>query len=327
MKSLVTGGAGFLGVHLAKRLVVGGHDVTVLAHSMRPEVGELEKLGVNVVFGDVTDRKLVDGLAGGCDVVYHLAAAFRKVNLSDKVYWDVNVEGTRNMLEASLKHGVKRFIHCSTCGVHGNVRNPPANEDTPIAPEDHYQHTKAVGEETARGYNQKGLPVVVIRPGAIYGPGDRGRFLMLFRKISSGKFIIAGDGKTTYHPVYIDNLVDGFMLAAEKKNAAGQTYIIADEKYYTLNDLVGEIASVMGVGVRIVHVPFWPVYFVGFVCEVLYKPFSAEPPIFRRRVEFFRMNRAFDISKAKKELGYEPKVGLREGVGRTVAWCRESGLL
>jgi len=324
---LVTGGTGFTGGHLVRRLLSKGHEVIVLDNKKGIVYDELEGLGARISIGSVTDKKLVERLVEGCDTVQHLAAAFREINVSKSLYWDVNVNGTRNLLDASQKYKVKRFVYCSTCGVHGDVKDPPAPETAPINPEDYYQYTKYEGEKVAQEFMKQGMKISILRPAAIYGPEDPERWLMLFKRTASGTFYMFGNGKATYHPLYIDNLVDAFELAMEKDAAIGQTYLIADEKYYPLNDLVKEIGKVQGKEIRIMHLPFAPLWLAAATVELICVPFKITPPIFRRRVDWFRQNRAFDISKAKRELGYDPKVDLRTGLERTAKWYKEFGYL
>ena len=327
MKILVTGGTGFTGSHLTRRLIQGGHSVVVLDNQPGMFCEELKQMGADVVIGSVADRELVIRITRGCEVVHHVAAMFRKVNLPKKVYWDVNVEGTRNVLEGALRAGARKVVYCSTCGVHGHVVHEPAGEDEPIAPEDYYQRTKYEGELVVPEFVKKGLKVVTVRPTAIYGPGDPERFFMLFKLINEGRFLMFGDGKAHYHPVYVENLVDGFELAAASPKGEGEVYLIADEKYYTLNELVLSIAQTLGVELKIRHLPFWPLWTAALACELAYLPFNADPPLFRRRVDWFRQNRAFSIERAVKDLGYKPKIGLMEGLARTAAWYREQRYL
>lgn len=328
MRILVTGGTGFTGTHLTRRLLKQGHDVVVLDKNRGLFYDELQNMGAEICLGSVDDRDLVDKVTQGCDVVHHLAAAFRQVNLSKQVYWDVNVEGTRYLLEAALKYGVKKFIYCSTCGVHGNVAKIPAGEDSPIAPADYYQYTNWEGERIIPEFVEQGLPVVTLRPAAIYGPGDPERFSIIFKRCQSGKFPMFGDGETFYHPLYIDNLVDAFELAAASDKKDGEAYLIADEHYYSLNDLVTATGKAVGVDVKIQHFPFWPLWVASLLTEVAYKPLiGIDPPLFRRRVAWFRQNRAFDITKAKQELGYQPRVGLDQGLAATAKWYKEQGII
>jgi 2-alkyl-3-oxoalkanoate reductase len=263
----------------------------------------------------------------GAEVVHHLAAAFREMNVPDSHYWRVNVEGTRNVLEAALAQGVRKFVYCSTCGVHGNIDHPPGGEDAPIQPADYYQRSKYEAEPLVREFNRRGLPAVILRPAAIYGPGDPERFLMIFRRVARGTFPMLGDGRTYYHPLYIDNLVDAFVLAMKDGAGEGEAYLIADDRYLEIEDLVRRVGRALGVEVKVPHYPAWPVVAASHVVEKACRPFGIAPPIFPRRVEWYRQNRAFKIDKAKRELGYEPKVGIDEGLRRTADWYRQEGYL
>jgi nucleoside-diphosphate-sugar epimerase len=327
MKILVTGGTGFTGTHLTRRLLRDGHDVTVVDNQPGLFAGELEALGATILIGSVADRALIRRAAEGCRVVYHLAAAFRKVNLPKAEYRGTNVEGTRLVLEAARQNDVDKLVYCSTCGVHGDVRRGPADESAPIAPADYYQSTKYEGELVVREFVERGLPAVILRPAAIYGPGDPERFLMLFRRVERGRFTMFGDGKVHYHPLYVDNLVDAFLLAAASPHRHGEAYLIADGRYCTLDELVSAVAGALGVDLAIRHYPFGPLWVAALLCEMAFKPLPAEPPLFRRRVDWFRQNRAFDIGKARRELGYQPAIGLEEGLARTARWYREHGYL
>ena len=325
MRILVTGGTGFTGSHLTRRLLRQGHQVVALDIHPGLFLDELRTLGALVLIGSVTDRDAVDKAVKGCEVVYHVAAAFRDLSLHKKEYWMVNVDGTRQVLEASLRHGVRKVVNCSTCGVHGNVKNWPADESAPIAPADYYQDTKYQGEEVIQGFLEKGLRVITLRPAAIYGPGDPGRFLMLFRMVRRGSFLMFGNGSPHYHPLYIDNLLDAFELAAASDKGDGQAYLIGDDRSYTLTELVGAVARSLGVDLRIRHLPFWPLWVAAVGCEFACKPIGVNPPLFRRRVDWYRQNRAFKIDRARRELGYLPKVGLEEGLACTADWYRAHG--
>lgn len=328
MKVLVTGATGFTGAALVRRLLARGHLVVGLdVGDGGDRLASLAALGADIRLGSVVDAALVDRLVRGCDRVYHLAAAFRQVNLPRREYRQVNVEGTRNVLAAAARHGVERVLYCSTCGVHGDIERPPAGEDAPIRPADLYQQTKWEGEEVAQEFVRRGSWVTIVRPAAIYGPGDRERFAMLYRRVAGGRFVMLGKGTTQYHPVYIDDLVAGMELAMETAAARGRAYLLADENSVSLRELVVRIAEALGRSVRIVTAPFWPVYAAAALCEAVYLPLPAEPPLFRRRVDWFRQNRSFDIGRARRELGYAPAVPLADGLARTADWYRDTGLV
>ncbi len=327
MKVLVTGGTGFTGKALVRRLLDLGHQVVALDYKEGLKTEELRKWGAEVVIGTVTDRDCVRRCMEGVDVVQHIAAAFREMNVPEQHYWDVNVGGTRICLEEAMAAKVKKFIYCSTCGVHGNVKNPPTDEDHNIAPADYYQQTKYEAEPVTLEFVRKGLKATIIRPSAIYGPGDPERFLMIFKRVAKGRFPMFGSGNTLYHPVYIDNLIDIFILAMDEQKGNGRTYLAADAEYVPIEDLVRRTGVAMGIDVKINHYPIWPVIAAGHFFEKLCKPFKIAPPIFPRRVDWYRQNRAFNISRAREELGYDPKVGLDEGLKRTFEWYRDNGFL
>lgn len=326
-KMLVTGGTGFTGSALVKRLISKGNEVIVLDNQKGIMHDDLVKLGAKISIGSIADKELVTKCVAGCDVIFHLAAAFRKVNLPKSVYYDTNVTAMRQLLEICKAENVKKVVYCSTQGVHGNVDNPPGDETTPIEPEDYYQVTKYQGEEVAQEFIKDGMDITILRPTAIYGPGDPGRFLMLFKRVKSGMFPFFGKGEALYHPLYIENFVDAFELAAEKPEGKGETYLIADEKFYHIKEIVILIDKIMKTNAKIKYFPFWPLYAIATVVEILYKPLPWDPPIFRRRADWFRQNRAFKIDKAKNELGYNPKVGLEEGLTKTYEWYRDNGYL
>ncbi|MDD3605069.1 MAG: NAD(P)-dependent oxidoreductase [Kiritimatiellae bacterium] len=327
MRILVTGGTGFTGKALVRRLLNDGHSVIAMDYKEGIKTQELRDWGAEVVIGSVTDREVVKQCMKGVEVVQHVAAAFRELNVPESYYDEVNVGGTRICLEEAMAAGVKKFIYCSTCGVHGNVKNPPTDEAHNIAPADYYQQTKYNAEPVVKSFHEKGLPCVILRPSAIYGPGDPERFFMIYRRAAKGVFPMFGGGKTLYHPVYIDNLVDAMVLAMAPGKGDGKVYLIADAEYIPIEDLVKRIGKAMGIDVKIKHYPVWPLVIAGHVCEKVCKPFKIAPPIFPRRVDWYRQNRAFDISAARRDLGYDPKVGLDEGLKRTFEWYKQEKYL
>lgn len=327
MKVLVTGGTGFTGKALVQRLLAMGHQVVALDYKEGLKTQELRDLGANVVIGSVTDKEVVRRCMDGVEVVQHLAAAFREMNVPDSYYREVNVGGTRNVLEEAERHGVRKFVYCSTCGVHGNVTHPPAGEDAPINPADYYQQTKYEAEPLVADYSSRGMKTTIIRPAAIYGPGDPERFFMIFKRVAKGAFPMFGSGRTYYHPLYIDNLVDAHLAVMEEGVGDGEAYLIADEEYVEIRDLVRRVGRAMGIDVRIRFYPIAPLIVAGHVVEKVCRPFGVAPPIFPRRVDWYRQNRAFSIEKAKRDLGYRPAVGLDEGLRRTYEWYRAEGAL
>ena len=325
MKVLVTGATGFTGHHLATALAAAGDSVRAL---VRPSnrAAQLRDLGFEVFEGELTSANDVYEAAKGCDRIYHLAAAFRSIAHSDDHYWRVNVGGTLNVLAAARAHGCERLVHCSTGGVHGHIEDPPADETYCFKPGDVYQRTKLEAELAAADAAEQGVPVSIVRPGAIYGEGDL-RFLRLFRAIQQNRFAMVGSGRTRLHMVYVDDLVRGLMLAGSHPAARGETFLIAGAEAPTLNEIAQSVADAMGARRPTLHLPVWPIYAAASLCEAICMKLGVEPPLHRRRVGFFTHHREFDIGKARRMLSYEPRVTLGEGLRRTAAWYAANGLL
>jgi nucleoside-diphosphate-sugar epimerase len=328
MTVLVTGATGFTGGHLARFLIDSGDRVAVLVRPASVErAAALKHAGAEIRVGDLSDAAAVARAAEGCDVVYHIAATYREAGQGAAAYTRVNVDGTRHVLEAARAAGARRVVHCSTGGVHGHIEHPPANEDAPFAPGDVYQRTKLEAEQLAVTFGtEHAFDVVVARPIGIYGPGDL-RFLKMFRGIARGRFPMLGSGEVFYHLTYIDDLVRGFALCGRVPEARGRIYILGGPEYTTLNELVARIAAELKVAPPRVHWPVWPVWMAGALCELVCVPFGIDPPLFRRRVDFYRKSRAFDTTRARRELGYNPTIDLQTGIHRTAAWYRSQGLL
>ena len=326
MKALVTGATGFTGGHLARYLAARGDAVRVLVR--QPSQAEQQAFaGMETVVGDLETGDNLLRAAEGVDVVFNVAALYRQAGLPEATYRRVNAEAPGAIVEASAKAGVRRVVHCSTVGVHGDIEHPPAAETAPLRPGDVYQVTKLEGEEHARARaQQSGVELVIVRPSGIYGAGDR-RLLKLFRGVARRRFVILGDGEIFYHLTHIDDLVEGFRLAATVPGAAGRTYILAGGEVTTLNELVRIIGAEAGVPGEPWHLPVWPFWVAGAACEAICAPLGIEPPLYRRRVDFFTKSRAFDITRARTELDFQPRVALREGVRRTLDWYRAEGWL
>ncbi len=320
-KVLVTGAGGFLGSHLAADQAQRGRDVVALDLRL-DTVAHLRSSGrFDLIQGDVTDEATQTSALKGVDTVYHLAAAHLSVREKDSEYWRVNVDGVRTLVENCRRAGVRRFVHCSSVAVYGRVENPPANEGSPCHPSLTYDKTKYEGEKVVLEAAQRdGFPATILRPAWVYGPGCS-RTAKLFRSIEKGRFFVAGRGDEYRHCVYIRDMVEAFNLAAVRDKALGQVMIIGDARPVTVRQLTDEIARLTGAG-RPRCVPAFLLNLAGSLAEIVFKPLGKEPPISRRTLKFFTANTAFDISRARRILGYEPRYDLTSGLTETYEFLR-----
>jgi nucleoside-diphosphate-sugar epimerase len=273
---------------------------------------------LEAIRGDITDVDLLPKLVEGIDILYHLASAHLDVSLSDEHYHLVNVDATRSLLEAAKEAGVKRFVHCSSVGVIGDVDNPPADETTECHPTNIYERTKLEGERAALDFfSRTGFPVVVLRPAWVYGPRCP-RTAKLIRTISKGRFPIFGDGRNTRHPVYISDMIHGLELCAETSNIDGEVFIIAGESPVESRELVSLIRQQLNVGVPQIYLPTFLGQAAGLVLERTFKLIGRQPPFSRRSMDFFLKHNAYTIAKARSKLNYHPQVDLLTGIKKTI---------
>ena len=322
--ALVTGAGGFTGGYLVRALQERGVHVRALLH--RSGKAQLrDEAGLEVIEGDLTRRLDVERAVSGCDFVFHLAAVHRDGKCADAVYRSVNVDGTHHVVEAAARAGVRRFVHCSTAALHDSAV-VPADESVALVTEDVYESSKLGAEEWVWEQLARGLAGTIVRPIGIYGPGEM-RFLKLFRSVKNGTFRMIGSGDTVQHLTFVDDVVEGMLLAAGSPVAVGKTYILAGPRYTDLNELVRATARVLGVTLPKGTIPVWPVMAAARMVESVCRPLGLHPPLYPRRVAFFTRNRAYSCEKARSELGYEPHVDIEEGLGRMAAWYREIGAL
>lgn len=322
---LVTGAAGFTGSNLCNRLAEQNADVLAFVRSNGAKASFHPN--VRVLSGDLTKKEDCTRAVEGVDTVFHVAAVFRNVNVTDSHLTSVHVDATEHLVRAAKAANCRRFVHTSTIGVHGHVKNGPGDEETEFSPGDAYQITKAQGEIRAVELAKElGLDLTVVRPCAIYGPGDT-RFLKLVKPINKRRFVMIGDGEARYHFVHIDDLVSGYLLAGEVDAAVGEAFLIGGSEAPTLNELAGDIAGILDVSAPKLKVPIGPVKAAAWLCERVSGLLNVEPILHRRRLAFFTKNREFSIAKAKRLLGYEPKVDLDSGLRRLIAWYRAEGLI
>jgi nucleoside-diphosphate-sugar epimerase len=329
MKIGITGGTGFIGSRLAIKSLEQGHSVEVLGQvNNAAELENQEMLkdrGINVTLGSVTEREKLFGLVQGCDIVFHLAAAQHEANVPDQHFWDVNVEGTRNVLEVSVEAKIKRFVQGSTIGVYGSATAGEIDEASSISPDNIYGVTKYEGERLALSFADR-IPISIVRISETYGPGDR-RLLKLFKAIKKNVFFMIGKGDNKHQLIYVDDLIEGMYLAATAEQAVGEIFVLAGKEVLSTQEMVDSIAKELGTSIRRSHAPLGPFLITATIMEKTLRPLGIQPPLHRRRLDFFRKSFFFSQDKALKILGFQPKTGFAEGVAETARWYKEQGYL
>lgn len=324
---LVTGASGFSGSVLVRKLCALGLDVRAIARASS-NLSELSDLPIRWYRGDVFDPETVKAACEGVEYIFHVAAAYREAKISDETYRQVHVASTQLLAQAALANpNFKRFVHVSTVGVHGHIDNPPADETYRFSPGDVYQKTKLEAELWIRDFaRERGLPISVIRPAAILGPGDR-RLLKVFRMAEKPFYPVLGYGKCLYHLIHVEDLTDAFILAATHPNALGEVFICGNSEPISLFEIVETVAQVLGTHPRPLRLPAAPFFLIGALCEALCRPFGIEPPIYPRRVAFFTKDRAFNTSKLRERLGFQPRWSNQQGLVQTAEGYLEQGWL
>lgn len=331
MKVLITGGTGFLGSSLALRLRARGDDVVVIAKEATPREAanarELRAAGVDVRVGEFGDEPLVAAALPGVERVYHIAAAMREANVPDAHFHEVNVRQTERLLARSREAGVARFVYCSTAGVVGTDRGVVTDEDTDFRPKDIYQLTKGLAERAVLSFGrQHGYAVAAIRPPGVMGPRD-GRLVKLFRMVKKGRFLLVGNGRGKHHNVYIEDLLDAFELAASRPEAVGRVFNASGDESVSLVAFVEQMARALACDVKFLRVPFSPLWAAAVACEAACRPFGIQPPLYPRRLDFYRHDEEFSNRRAKEILGWRPRHTLADALAETAAGYREQGFL
>lgn len=329
MNILITGGTGFIGSQLALACIKKKHSVTVLgqentdAEMHNRQV--IESKGAKVVLGSVTDVDCAEEACKGVDWIFHLAAAQHEANVPDEHFRAVNVAGTRNLLEACSKAGVKRFIHGSTIGVYGDSLEGTISEGSPLKPNNIYGMTKLEAEKLVETYGDR-LQYVINRISETYGPGDR-RLLKLFKAIKKNLFFMIGSGTNIHHLIFIDDLIEGLLMTASMEAANGNIFILAGKDALTTNEMVARIAEYFGTKIPRFNAPLSLFYLTAVAFEAIFKPFGLQPPLHRRRMDFFKKSFRFSQNHAKSVLGFTPLIEFNEGVRKTAEWYQKMGLL
>lgn len=329
MRLLLTGGTGFIGSRLALEARQRQMDVVVTGmvntDAERTRVTELARSGVRIEEGALQDAAFARHVVSDCDVVIHLAAAQHESGVPDSYFEDVNIGGTRSLLMASRDAGVRRFVYGSTIGVYGSAANGTLDESSPPNPDNVYGRTKLAAERVVR---EEAGPVEtsIVRISETYGPGDF-RLLKLFRAIDGGKFLMIGSGENRRQAMHVDDLVRALLIVASHSAAAGETFVLPGSEVLTTRQMVDVIAGVLGRGVSPVRLPMFPFLAAAVMFETVFKPLRIDPPLHRRRLDFFRKTFVFSTDKAQRLLGFAPQVAFEAGARDTAEWYGRQGLL
>ncbi|MFH0818722.1 MAG: NAD(P)-dependent oxidoreductase [Patescibacteria group bacterium] len=329
---LVTGGNGFIGSHVVDKLANEDCLIKCLVRKtsrvdyIQPHIDSKK---VELVFGDITDQTSLDKALEGIDTVYHFVAIAGKQNVPKEEYEKINYQGTKDLVDLSIKHGIKKFIYCSSVGVMGNIRQIPADENTPYNPTNEYERTKMLAEQyILEKIKNNNFPAVIIRPAIVYGPRNISNMSRMFKAIQDGgyKFFIIGDGNNCWHLSYATDVASGFVLAGNSEKAIGQIYIIAGEEPVTMNNMTAIAAGILNVAPP-KHLPYSLIITAAYCLLLLKKLFKIKVPIEPSGVHFLTNHRAYNISKARVDLNYCPEVNIEKGLKNTLAWYQEHGIL
>ncbi len=322
METLITGATGFVGRYLVAALRARGDVVRVLALPSE-ETAHLEQQEVVVYRGDVRQPETLIRPMHGVDTVFHLAGVHGLWRPMQE-YYSVNVAGTENVCRAALRAGVRRLIHVSTWAVYGMGRGMPLHEDLPLDPfPDLYTVTKAEADKfVQRCIGQEHLPAVVLRPAIMFGPGDWVNFGRMADRLNAGRAIIIGSGCNHLAFCYVTDVVEGMLLAADQERAVGQIYNLSNDQPLTQQEFWRAIAEEIGARPPRLHVPYYALYALAYFAERVVKSDrpQRQPLVTRLGVELFGSDNRVAIDKARRELGYAPRVSLREGLRLAATW-------
>lgn len=322
MKVCITGASGLLGNHLITALRERGDTIRALVLP-EEDASALEARGVTLYRGDIRDPETLNEPLHGVDTVFHLAGMMG-VWRPMAEYYAVNVTGAENVCRAVLAAGVRRLVHISSWTVYGMDLGAPACETSPFAPfQEPYALTKAAGDRLVqRMIARDSVPAVIIRPGTFFGPGDRLHFARMADRVRNGTGIIVGSGNNALPFVYVTDVIQGLLLAAQEPGAIGQAYNIANDAPLTQEAFLRAIAEELEVAAPRVHVPYRALYACSYVAEHLSAAMRSQkqPIVTRLGVKLFGTDNRHSIDKARAELGYSPRMPLREGIHQATEW-------
>jgi nucleoside-diphosphate-sugar epimerase len=318
---LVTGAAGFIGGHIRERLLEADAAVSGLDFQTDLRRG--------IVAGDITEPGIWQDAAQGCDVVIHAAAVLDARRATPDVAWRTNVLGTRHVLDAAIAAGARRFVHISSVNVFGDTDLPQeVGEGYPVHPDgDPFAQTKLASEQVVLQAHAAGeIECTVLRPGDVYGPRSRRWTVLPVDAIRSNRFVLPARGEGVFSPLFVENLVDAVELAAERPEAPGQVFSITDGAGVPCREFFGHYSRMLGKSPPRV-LPSLAAVGLAALPEAAAKIGGTHTDSNRAAMRWLARTGTYSIEKARRLLGYEPAVGLDEGMGITETWLRGHGLL
>jgi nucleoside-diphosphate-sugar epimerase len=326
MKVAVTGAGGFLGRALALELLESGHEPVAIIKK-ESDADKFEKGALKIICQDLSDREGCAGIFGGCEAVVH-CAALRKDYGTRRDFEKMNIETTRNVMESALKEGIPRVIHISTTDIYGNERSHMGTDEEADYGErivDLYTWSRIEGDKiVARMMEEKNLPAVILRPGHIWGPGERRILPFIVNNLKSGRLALINGGDNFLSLTYLDNVLKAIKLALETEDARGKIYNITDGSRVTSKRFIADIISILGIEYRLRN-GFYPLmYGVASLTEIYYGLVKrkSRPPFTRYMARFLHYDSFFNVSRAFRELGYEPKISYKEGLTLATPYLR-----
>ncbi len=326
MKVLVTGAAGFLGGHLVDMLVERGDEVRALVRPVEDASHLRNMTGVEVVQGDLADAASLRHAVRDMQRVYSVAAKTGPWGMEDD-YRRINVQGLADLVHAAMDAGVQRIVHTSSITVYGHHLHGIVTEEASFHAEDNpYSRTKIAGEKLlANLVRDEGAPVVIVRPGWIYGPRDTASFARFVAMVEAGKGFILGSGKNIVPVVYVRDVAQGLIKAGDAGNEViGRAYTLADDRRVTQAQYLNTIADCLGVPHVPLHLPYSGLYLAGRAAELTWQALgrgnAAPPPVTTYGITLLGGDQLFAIDKARNELGYTPEFDIARGVAEGVEW-------
>lgn len=320
--AFITGASGFIGSHLLEALIKNNWKVRALSHKSPIS----ESANCVIIHGDIGDYHLLKEAMTDVNICFHLASSLGASLIKKDEFFRVNKVGTETILQAARYAGVKRIVHFSSAGVFGKVQKDEiADEAYPLNPKDIYDKTKLEGERVAIQHAREGMDVVIIRPGWVYGPGDK-RTFKLIKAIAKGRFIFVTRGHALQTPVYVEDLIHGIFLCAEKARP-GEIYHLAGDEVLTVREIVETIASALEKTIPRFSVPLFPVKLAAWPMEKTFRLLNKESPLTMGKLAFFTNPKPLSIQKAKKDLFYSPKTDFKRGMTQTISWYKEHNWL